>query len=134
MQVVRLALEQRMRRDGKEDVEIARGRAAHADLALAGQPDAGAVLDSGGDVDREVLLLAHAAGAVAPIAGLLDDLAGAAAGMTGALDGEEALAGPDAAGSRCSSGLGRTPLMVARRSISSTSAARSAWAYSRSWS
>src|SRR5882724_1141705 len=106
MQVGALALEQRVGRQRQEDVEIARRCAVHADLALAGQPDAGAVLDPGRDVHREVLLLAHAAGAVAALAGLLDDFAGATAGMAGALDGEEALTGPHPPGATAG-GAGR---------------------------
>ncbi len=45
----------------EENIEIAVGRAAHAGLALAGQADAGAVLDAGGMVTARVFLLAHAA-------------------------------------------------------------------------
>ena len=40
-----------VRRDREEDVEVARRRAAQAGLALAGEADAGAVLDPGRDVD-----------------------------------------------------------------------------------
>src|SRR5262245_6758445 len=98
IEMVALALEERVRRDRQEDVEIARRPAAHADFALAGEADAIAVLDARRNVHLQVLLLADAAGAVAALARLLDDLAGAAAGMAGALDREETLAGPHAAG------------------------------------
>src|SRR6185437_2573301 len=91
MDVGAVALEQAMRRDREEDVEIARRRPAHAALALAGEADAGAVLDAGRDRDGEGLLLAHAALAGAGAARLLDDAAGALARGAGALDGEEAL-------------------------------------------
>src|SRR5206468_3101011 len=60
-------------------------------LALAGEPDACAVLDPGWDVDVERALLAHAALAAAGAARPLDDLAGPVAGRAGALDREEAL-------------------------------------------
>src|SRR3546814_14962551 len=48
-----LAIEQRMPRDMDEDVEIARRRAARARLAFARQADARALVDPGGDIDRQ---------------------------------------------------------------------------------
>ncbi len=47
----------------EEDVEVAGRAAAQARLALAGQPDARAVLDAGGHIDRQAALARHAAGA-----------------------------------------------------------------------
>src|SRR5439155_22258526 len=92
---------------------VARSGAAHADLALAGEADAGAVLDPGRDRDAQRLLLAHAALAGAAPARLLDDAAGALAGRAGALDGEETLLRAHAAmalagraGDRLGAGLG----------------------------
>ena len=85
------ALEDAVRGDADEDVEIARRAAAHAGLAFAGQADAGAVLDAFRDLDRERLFALHAALAAAGIAGIGDHPALAAAGRAGALDGEEAL-------------------------------------------
>ncbi len=46
MQVGAVALEERMRGQREENIEIARRPAAHAGLAFAGEPDAGAVLDA----------------------------------------------------------------------------------------
>ena len=54
MQVGAVALEERMGGERQENIEIARRAAAHAGLALAGEPDAGAVLDAGRDVDRQM--------------------------------------------------------------------------------
>jgi hypothetical protein len=47
-----------VRLDREEDVEIAGRAAAEAGLALAGEADAGAVLDAGGDVHLQHALLA----------------------------------------------------------------------------
>ena len=68
-----------------------------AGLALARQTDAGAVLDTGGNVDLEVLFLPGPASTVTDLAGVLDDTAGAVAGRTGPLDHEEALLRTDLA-------------------------------------
>ena len=75
-----LALEDRVPGEVDEDVEIARRAAAHAGLALAGEADAGALVDAGGDVDRERLALLDPALAAAGRAGIGDRLADAAAG------------------------------------------------------
>src|SRR6185312_7297412 len=87
-----VALEELVRLDRQEDVEVARRTAAQAGLALIGQPDARAVLDTGRDVHRQRALLDDAALAGAFGAGVLDHLAASLAGRAGALDGEEALA------------------------------------------
>src|SRR3546814_9691598 len=92
-----VALEQAMRRHREKDVEIACGRAAQPSLALAGQPDAGAVLDALRDVHLQRLFTMHPPGALAGAAGLVDHLAAAVTGGTGAIDGEEALLGAHAA-------------------------------------
>ena len=60
-----VALEELVRLDRQEDVEVAGRAAAQARLAFAGEADAGAVLDAGRDVDRERALLGDAAGAAA---------------------------------------------------------------------
>ena len=67
-----------------------------ARFAFACQTDARAVLDAGGNVDRQRALARHAAGAAATLARVLDRHAPAAAGGTGALDGEESLLGANA--------------------------------------
>src|SRR5690606_2780877 len=86
-----VALEQAVRLDREEDVEIAGGRRAQPGLAFAGQPDARAVLDARRNGHLQGLVLGDAALAVALRAGLLDHLAGAGAALAGPLDGEEAL-------------------------------------------
>src|ERR1700710_2188093 len=79
--------------------EAAAGRpAALSGLALASEPDSRSVLDPGRDVDLVALGLLGQAGAVAGGAGVLDDLAGAAALRAGPADRENSLAlGVDAA-------------------------------------
>src|SRR5579875_1047136 len=86
-----VAVEQPVRLDGQEDVEIAGSAAAHAGFALAREPDARAVLDARRNRNRQRALTLDAALAAALPARILDDAAGAVAGGTGALDGEEAL-------------------------------------------
>ncbi len=84
-----VALEEGVRLDRDEDVEVARRAAAHARLALAGETDRRAVLDARGDLDRKGLVALDAALAVAGVAGVLDHLTLAAAARAGPLDGEE---------------------------------------------
>ena len=50
MQIGAIALEEGVRTDRQENVEIAGRTAANAGLALARQPDAGAILNAGGNV------------------------------------------------------------------------------------
>src|SRR3954464_5210477 len=94
MQVMAVALEDRMLRHGEENIEIAIGPAIGAGRAFTGKTDAGAFLDARGNIDAEGALLLHHAGAAAGLAGMADDLAGAAAGAAGALYREEALRCP----------------------------------------
>src|SRR5581483_3065279 len=91
MDVGAVALKEAMRLDGEEDVRIAGRAAAQTRLAFAREPDARAVLDAGGNGDRERLLFAQPSLAAAFAAGIVDDAARAVAGGTRALDGEEAL-------------------------------------------
>ena len=98
MQVGAVALEERVRAERQENVEVARRTAAHAGLALAGEPDAGTVLDAGRNVDRQRALARDAAGARAGRARIVDHLAAALTGRAGALQREEALRVTDAAG------------------------------------
>src|SRR4029077_1386036 len=91
MQVGAFALKERMRTDREENIEITRRAAAHARLALAGKPDAGAVLDARRDGDRQGALARDPAGAGARRAWTVDRLAAAMAIRAGALEREEAL-------------------------------------------
>ena len=93
-----LALEDRVPLHVDENVEVAAGGAANAALALAGDADAGAFVDPGGNVDVELAALDRPALAVAGRAGIGDGLARAEAGRAAALDDEEALLGADLAG------------------------------------
>ena len=56
MQVGAVALEARVGRDADADVEVACPSPARGDLAAAAQPQGGAVVDAGGDADREAVL------------------------------------------------------------------------------
>src|SRR4051794_38542022 len=85
------ALEDGRGRDPGDDEEIAGRPAALARLALAGEPDAGAVLDPCRDVHLVALGLLREAGARADGAGVLDDLSLATALRAGLADREEAL-------------------------------------------
>ena len=67
-----VALEERMRLHRDMHVEIAVRRALAAGLALAGQPDARAVLDPGRDRDLQAALPLHGARAAAGAAGIAD--------------------------------------------------------------
>src|SRR5215471_1131711 len=109
MEIGTLALEERMCAKREENVEIAGRSTAHARLALAREPDAGAILDARGDVDRKRALARHPPGARARRAGIIDDLAAALAGRTGPLEREETLGVTDAsltAAGRTSLGFG----------------------------
>ena len=77
-QIVAAAGVERRGLDVDDDVEVAGGAAVPSRLALAGDADAGAVLDPGPDLDVEVLRGALAAGAAARLTGMLDDGAVAA--------------------------------------------------------
>src|SRR6185437_15992448 len=102
-----VTLKDRVLRDADENVQVARRRAVQADFALAGEADAGAVLNSGRDADRQRLLTPDPALAAARAARLFDDGAGALAGRAGALDGEKALLGADAAVALAGAATGR---------------------------
>src|SRR6185437_1139828 len=102
-----VALEQRMRPDAEKNVEIAIAAAAHPGFAFAGEADARAVLHPRRDGDIERLLLAHAALAAAAAARIVDHLAGAVAGGTGALHGEEALLRAHPAAAAAGRAIGR---------------------------
>ena len=96
MQIGALALEERMRADGEENIEVAGGTTAHARLPFARQPDAGTVLDAGGNVDGERALARHPPRSRAGRTGIVDDLAAALAARTGPLEREETLSVADA--------------------------------------
>src|SRR5262249_41609350 len=91
MQVGAVALEEAVPADRQKDVEVARRPPTRAGLALAGEADAGAVLDAGRNVDRERAVALHAAGAGAGRAGIVDHLTAPMTRRTGPLEGEEAL-------------------------------------------
>src|SRR5690606_11755153 len=90
VQVVAVAVEDRMLAHAHFHVEVAGRRARRAGLALAIEADAIATVDAGGNLDREDLLVLDAAGAVALAAGVAHHLATTSAFRTGLLHGEDA--------------------------------------------
>ena len=94
-QIVAAPLVDLRRLDARDDVEVARGRAAVPRLALALELDARAVLRACRDLDREALRAPLAARAVTRRARRLDDRAHAAALRARLLQREQALRGRD---------------------------------------
>src|SRR6266851_6026529 len=97
MEIGTLALEEGMRREGEENIEIAGRAAAGPGLALACEPDAGSVLHAGRNIDRQGPLACDAPRARARRAWIVDHLTSALAARTGSLQCEEPLSMPDAA-------------------------------------
>ncbi len=73
------------------DVEITGRATILSGLALAGQPDPIAVVDTGRHLDRQRAGLAYPASTATVAAGIVDDLAGTATRRTGLLHREKAL-------------------------------------------
>src|SRR5687767_11667826 len=92
MQVVAVALEDLVLLEPDLDVQVTRRPAVGARLAVAGAADAHAVVDAGGNLHFQRLLLLDAALAMAGGAGLGNDLARAAAVRAGLLHAEKTLA------------------------------------------
>src|SRR5207253_1283013 len=80
-----------------EEIEVAAARAADSGLAFAGDADARAFVDSGGDLHRQLALVERAAFALAIGARVADHFTRAAACRAAALDHEKALLRPDLA-------------------------------------
>src|SRR3954453_15352266 len=80
-----------MRAERQEYVEVARRPTAQAGLALAGDADAGAILDAGRNIDRQSAFARGAAGAGTGRARIFDDLAAALAAGARELEREESL-------------------------------------------
>src|SRR6185437_6798757 len=97
MQVGAVALEELMRREREENIEVTGGTAAHTGFAFAGKANAGAVFHALRDVDRQRALARDPARAGAGRTGVLDHLAAALAARAGALQREEALGLPHTA-------------------------------------
>ena len=126
MQIGALALEERMGADGEENVEVAGRPAAHARFAFACKPDAGAILDSSGNVDRKRALARHSSRAGTRGTRVVDHLAAALAGRTRPLQCEESLRMADASlTATCWTGFGSGAGLGAR--------ARTGFAGHRGW-
>src|ERR671935_162699 len=97
MQIGALALEERVSADGEKNVKVAGGPAAHARFAFTCKPDAGAILDSSRNVDRERALARHASRAGTRGTRVVDHLPAALAGRTRPLQREEPLRMADGA-------------------------------------
>src|SRR6516165_9473305 len=91
VQVGAFALEERMRADRQEYVEITGRPAAHAGFALAGEPDAGAILDPRRNIHRQRALPGDAPRTGARCAWRVDRLAAAVTIRAGAFEREKAL-------------------------------------------
>src|SRR5512145_135156 len=91
MQISAFAMEEGVWLDAEENVEIAGRPPAHTGFAFAGEADARAVLDAGGNVDLERPLAPHTALPGAGPARFLDHLALSAARRASPLDGEKSL-------------------------------------------
>src|SRR5215218_6608959 len=96
-QVLAAAPEQGVRGDPDLDDQVAGGGAGLARLALALEPDGGAVVDPGGDPDPQLAAADLAAAAVAGRAGVVDHRAATLAGRAGAGEAEQALVAGDRA-------------------------------------
>src|SRR5258706_12715968 len=92
-----VTLEDEMLGNREKNIEIARRPAIGPGSAFARQTDAGAFFHSRRYVHIQGAFLLHQTRAAAGLAGIADDLAAAAAGRAGALDGEKALGGSDLA-------------------------------------
>src|SRR5436305_13553637 len=126
MQISALALEERMGADGEENVEVAGRPAAHARFAFACKPDAGAILDSSGNVDRKRALARHSSRAGTRGTRVVDHLAAALAGRTRPLQCEQSLRMADASSTAtCWTGFGSGAGLRAR--------ARTGFAAHRAW-
>ena len=84
MQVVALALEELMRLDAAGDDQVSRLGSVHARLAETAHAQLLAFADARRNFHRDMLTIGNAALAFAFLAGVLDDLAGAAAIAAGA--------------------------------------------------
>src|SRR5690242_2519202 len=91
VQVVAVALEDRVLAHAHFHVEITRLGAGRTGLTLPGQANSVAVVDARGNAHRQFAHLFQASLAVAVLAGLLDGLAAAAAVRAGLLDREDAV-------------------------------------------
>src|SRR6185437_13363347 len=87
MQVRAVALEELMRREREENIEVTGRTAAHAGFAFAGKANARAVFHALRDVDRQRALARDPARAGAGRTGVLDHLAAALAARAGARAG-----------------------------------------------
>jgi len=91
MQIMGVALEDRVGGKGNEDVKIAGRAAMQSRLAFARQPDSRAFFDARRNVDGEGTFFLYMRVAAARLAGIAYDATAAVAARAGALDGEEAL-------------------------------------------
>src|SRR6185312_5686964 len=91
VQVGAVALEHRVGLEADDDVEVAGRAAVDTGFAFAREADAIVLVDTGGNLDGERLVLAHAPRALAGRAGIGDHLAAAVALRAGLLQREEAL-------------------------------------------
>src|SRR5215467_1292964 len=116
MQISAIPLEKFMGCDFQKDIEIARRTAAQPGFALTRKADAGPILYTGRNIDRERALARDAPAAATDLARIVYDLSAAMAGWARALEREKTLRVPDLAGAAAGrtgfwfrSGLGAAP-------------------------
>ena len=97
IQIRSVALEEIMRFQRDENIEIAGRAAAQPAFSLTGQPDTGAVIDTGRHIDRQSAFACGAARARTGRAGIFDHLAAPLAMGAGPLHRKKALCGSDTA-------------------------------------
>src|SRR3981189_1125648 len=90
MQIGAVALEEGVSAHRQKNIKIPGRPAARARLALPGEPDAGAVLDPGRNIDRQGAFALHPARAGAGRTGIVDHLAAPMACRAGAPHAKEA--------------------------------------------
>src|ERR1051325_5375989 len=91
MQIGAVALEELMVRQRQENIKVTRRPAADAGFALAGQPDAGAILNPLRDVDRQRAVALYASRARAGGARIFNGLPAALTARAGSLKRKKAL-------------------------------------------
>ena len=91
MQIVVVPLEDGVLLEVDLDIKVARGASVDAVLTLAGKPDAIALINSGGNLHRQGLVLLDAPRPSAGPAGVGNVAPGTVALGAGLLDGEETL-------------------------------------------
>src|SRR5579871_4649179 len=110
IEILAIALKKRVRRDRKENVEVAGRTAIKSGLPFTREPDARALFDSGGNVDGKSAFFLDMAGSGARLAGMANDSAVSVASRARPLNRKETLGGANLAmAATGATGLGLRP-------------------------